>query len=306
VTTTTTPSWLVESEVGLCPCGCIGRRTRTNFVDKTIGGASSLLQRVIFAEDAAANRGLLQRVDARIKIVTLLSLVVTASLVHHIPVLLVMYLATLPLAAASRLSVGFFVRRVWLFIPVFTGIVVLPATFSFITDGHIVVPLGHWFGHRVGLTGQGLRSAGLIVVRVATSISLVVLLTLTTSWANLIAALRSLRVPRVFVLVLGMAYRYLFVLLDSVSDMYVARKARTVGRESAVAGRAFVGATAGALFGKAHALSEEVYAAMTSRGYTGNPRSISDFRIRGIDLRWIAACGLVGTLVLWWDHVLGR
>ncbi len=81
-----------------------------------------------------------------------------------------------------------FVKRVWLFIPIFTGIVVLPATFSFITHGHIVVPLGHWFGHRVGLTSQGLRSAALIVVRVATSISLVVLVALTTSWTSLLAA----------------------------------------------------------------------------------------------------------------------
>ena len=34
-----------------------------------------------------------------------------------------------------------------------------------------------------------------------------------------------------FVLVVGMAYRYLFVLLGSVIDMYQARKSRTVGAE---------------------------------------------------------------------------
>jgi cobalt/nickel transport system permease protein len=295
VTATATPTWLLDREVGLCPCGCVGKRTKVNFVDKTIGGSASLLQRVIFADDTAADGGLLQRVDARIKIVTLVALVVAASLVHHIPVLVVMYLATLPLAGASHLPIGVFVKRVWLFIPIFTGIVVLPATFSFVTHGHIVVPLGHWFGHRVGLTAQGMRSAGLIVVRVATSISLVVLLTLTTSWARLLA------------MVLGMAYRYLFLLLSSVTDMYVARKARTVGSDSdTVAGRAFVGATAGALFGKAHALSDEVYDAMISRGYTGNPRTIDDFEVRRLDLMWTVACLLAGVLVLWWDHVLGR
>jgi cobalt/nickel transport system permease protein len=307
VTATSTPKWLIESEVGLCPCGCIGKRKKANFVDKTIGGSAALLQRVMFAEDAAANGGLLQRVDARVKIVTLVALLVVTSLVRHIPVLIVVYLATLPLAAASRLSVGFFVKRVWLFIPIFTGIIVLPATCSFITHGHIVVPLGHWFGHRVGLTSQGLKSAGLIVTRVASSISLVVLLTLTTSWTKLLAALRSLKVPKMFVLVLGMAYRYLFFLLDSVTEMYTARKARMVGRDTdVVAGRAFVGASAGALFGRAHALSEEVYAAMTSRGYTGNPRTISVFRVRTVDLQWIAGCVLAAALVLSWDHVLGR
>src|SRR5204863_8677994 len=135
------------------------------------------------------------------------------------------------------------------FIPVFTGIVVLPATFSFITRGRIVVPMGTWFGHRVGLTSQGLTSAGLIVTRVAVSISLVVLLTLTTPWNQLLASLRSMRVPRMFLLVLAMAYRYVFHLLNSVTEMYTARKARQVNKSDASSGRKFVAASAGALFG---------------------------------------------------------
>src|SRR5207237_8821336 len=102
-----------------------------------------------------------------------------------------MYACTLVLAKASGLSLRFFIKRVWLFIPIFTGIVVLPATFSFVTHGHIVVPFGTWFGHRVGITSQGLTAASLIVTRVAVSISLVVLLTLPTPWNKLLAALRA-------------------------------------------------------------------------------------------------------------------
>ena len=85
------------------------------------------------------------------------------------------------------------------------------------------------------------------------SISLVVLLTLTTPWVRLLAALRALLVPRIFILIIGMAYRYIFLLLNSVTDMYTARKARTVGNVDGEShdGRRFVAATAGALFGKA-------------------------------------------------------
>lgn len=307
MTATSTPAWLIDNEVGLCPCSCVGKRKKANFADKTIAGSASLLRKTMFAEDTAAGGGLLQRIDPRVKIVSLVGLLIVASLVHHIPVLLVMYLATLALAVRSKLSVGFFVKRVWLFIPIFTGVIVLPAAFSFITHGHIVVPLGHWFGHRVGLTSEGLWSAALIVTRVATSISLVVLLTLTTPWVELLAALRALRVPRMFILVTGMAYRYLFHLLDSVTDMYTARKSRMVGRDTdVVAGRAFVGASAGALFGKAHALSEEVYSAMIARGYNGNPRTINRFRLRVHDLFWVAGCVVAAALVMGWDHAIGR
>jgi cobalt/nickel transport system permease protein len=306
-TATATPDWLLQGEVGLCPCGCIGRRRKGSFVEKTLNGGAGLLRQAMFSEDSAAQAGLLQRLDPRVKVVSLLGLLVTAALVRHIPVLAAMYLGTLGLAAASGLSLRFFVKRVWLFIPVFTGVVVLPATFSFVTPGHIVVPVGSWFGHRVGLTGQGLTTAGLIVIRVATSISLVVLLTLTTPWTKLLAALRSLFVPRMFILVLGMAYRYLFHLLGSVTDMYTARKARMVGAETDVAsGRAFVSAGAGALFGKAHALSEEVYQAMVARGYTGAARGLGRFRFQAVDVAWSVATVLTAVVVLGGDRALGR
>ena len=67
-----------------------------------------------------------------------------------------------------------------------------------------------------------------------------------------------------FVLVIGMAYRYMFLLLGAVTDMYE-RPQGAHGRASTrddAAGRASSAATAGALFGKAHAMSEEVHQAM--------------------------------------------
>ena len=241
------------------------------------------------------------------KLLTLFAMLVGAALVRHIPVLVAMYAATLVLAATSSLPLGFFVKRVWLFVPLFTGVVVAPATLNLITHGQIVVPLGTWFGHPVGLTKQGLDAAGLIVTRVAVSISLVVLLTLTTPWNRLLASLRALFVPRMFVLVLGMTYRYVFHLLSSVTDMYTARKARTVTRDSDVARRPGLRVrTGGALFGKAHALSEEVHQAMVSRGYTGSHRTIHNARMRAIDGLWALVCTLALVAALGGDRVLGR
>ena len=301
-----TPQWLLQGEVGLCPCGCIGKRRKGSFVEKTIRGATGLLQQALFNDDVARQPGLLQRLDPRAKLVSLIVLLVAAALVRHIPVLIAAYGVTLALAVASRLSLAFFVKRVWLFIPIFTGIIVIPAMFSFITPGEVVVPLGSWFGHDVGLTQQGLTSAGLLVMRVATSISLVVLLTLTTPWPRLLAALRGLFVPQLFVLVIGMAYRYIFVLLASVEEMYVSRKARTIRMSrDTKAGQRFVGATAGALFGKAHALSEEVHHAMIARGFTGDAKSLDRFSFRAADAAWLAACAVVVVLTLGGDRVLG-
>jgi cobalt/nickel transport system permease protein len=300
----TAPAWLVEGQVGLCPCGCIGRRKKGSFLDKTLAGASRLLREAMFAEDVAVQRGLLQRIDPRVKVVGAVALLVATALVHHLPVLVGCYLGTLALAAASGLSIGFFVKRVWLFIPIFTGIVVLPATLSFITPGHVVIPLGTWFGHHVGVTRQGLTGAGIIVVRVATSISVVVLLTLTTAWTRLLSALRSLLVPRLFVAVLAMTYRYLFHLLNAVTDMYTARKARTVGADDVAGGRRFVSASAGAIFGKAIALSDEVHMAMISRGYRGEMPRARRRPLAGVDGVALLVALALAVLVVGVDRVV--
>ncbi|MDQ1520219.1 MAG: cobalt/nickel transport system permease protein [Actinomycetota bacterium] len=302
---TRTPEWLVRSEPALCPCGCIGRRRKGSFVEKTLTGASDVMRRVLSSDDTSAQDGLLQRLDARVKLLSTAVLLVVAGLVHHIAVLLVLYGGALALAAASRLSIAMFVKRVWLFVPLFTGVVVLPATFNVVTPGHVVVSFGHWwFGREIGITSQGLHGASLIVVRVAVSISLVLLLTITTSWPRLLGGLRALLVPRMFVAVLGMAHRYVFQLLGTVTDMYTARKARPAGERGTRAGRAFVASTAGALLGKAHALSEEVHQAMVARGYQGDAVALVAPRLTVADLVWVMTCAGAAVLTLGADHVL--
>lgn len=159
-----TPDWLIQGEVAMCPCGCIGKRKKGSFVEKTLSGGADLMRRVMFSEDVAAQPGLLQRLDPRAKIVGLMVLLVSAALLHNIATLVAMYLLTLLVAAASRLPVGFFIKRVWLFIPIFTLIVVLPATLSIITPGKVVLELWTWHGQPEGLTEQGLTSAGLVEI----------------------------------------------------------------------------------------------------------------------------------------------
>ena len=307
-TSSVAPDWLTRGEVGMCPCGCIGKRKKGSFVEKTLTGGAVVVRQAMFGDEIASGAGLLQRIDARVKLVTMLGLLVSAALVRNTTVLAGLYALTLAVAAASHIRLSFFIKRVWLFIPIFTGIVVLPATLNIITNGQIVLPLGSWwFGQPIGITSQGLQAAALIVSRVAVSISIVVLLTLTTPWAKLMAGLRALYVPRMFIQVMGMAYRYIFYLLGSVDDMYTARKSRLVGADKDLkAGRSFVSASAGALFGKAHALSDEVHQAMVSRGYTGDVRSIDRVRVGAVEVAWIGACLIAVVATIGIDRAIGR
>src|SRR6185369_12176979 len=68
------PGWLLRGEIALGPCRCGGRRRRGSVVAKTLTGMSELARAAVFSEDAAAAPGLLQRLDARVKVVCALML----------------------------------------------------------------------------------------------------------------------------------------------------------------------------------------------------------------------------------------
>ena len=97
----------------------------------------------VLATTSRAATGCCSALDARVKVVALLGLLVAAALVHHVAVLRRrLYAGTLVLAAASRLPLAFFVKRVWLFVPIFTGVDRAARDAQLRHAGHIVVPLG--------------------------------------------------------------------------------------------------------------------------------------------------------------------
>jgi energy-coupling factor transporter transmembrane protein EcfT len=95
-----------------------------------------------------------------------------------------------------------------------------------------------------------------------------------------------------------MTYRYLVVFLQSAEEMFIARWSRTVGRATSEQNRRFLGGVMGALFGKSLALTEEVHAAMLSRGWTGEVRTLQPPYLRTADLVWLAAMGIVAALAM--------
>jgi energy-coupling factor transporter transmembrane protein EcfT len=115
-------------------------------------------------------------------------------------------------------------------------------------------------------------------------------------------ALGVLHVPDVFILTLGMTYRYIHLLLHLANDMFLSRKSRILRRMTGAEERRLLAATSGTLLGKSLALSSEVYLAMESRGFRGYPRTVDGFQMRRID--WTA--GLVVTFVAILAVWLGR
>jgi cobalt/nickel transport system permease protein len=124
-----------------------------------------------------------------------------------------------------------------------------------------------------------LLGAVVFVARVGVSVSLAVLLVLSTPWADLLKSLQAVGVPQVFVLLLSMTYRYIFLFLHTANGLFEARKSRTVGRSTGNEHRRWISGSLGSLMSRSFKMSNDVYAAMAARGFTGTIRSYSAYRM---------------------------
>ena len=307
------PSWLLQrgpvAERRPEPAPTGRRRPRAGFLEKTLQHLSHAVEAAFTSDELSARPGLLQRLDPRVKVVSMAAFIVVAVFATHLVTLGCLVGLALALALLSRIGLRRFILRAWVVIPLFTAVVALPAITGAVTPGHALLTL--WRDQQVGLgplrlpetltvTGAGLTVAARLVLRVAAAVSFAALLTLTTRWTELLRALRVVGVPRVFVFILTMAYRYVHLLLRLAQEMMVARRSRAVGPVSNAENRRFVGAAAGALFGKSQAMGEQVYSSMVSRGYRGEVHTLARFRLGRPDAIWIplAATAVAGLVVL--------
>jgi cobalt/nickel transport system permease protein len=309
------PEWLGHNPVPDPVDPANPGRRRRGFIAKTLHGIAEVMRDEVFCESLAGRSGLLQRLDPRVKALTVLLLIGAAGLLHHMLSLVCLNLWLFWLARVSRVPLTTFIKRVWIVVPLFTGIVVIPVVFNVVRPGTPLLVLFQ-FAHprhlgfltipaQVTITREGTAAAALLVLRVGASVSLAVLLTLTTRWQALLKALGVLRIPVLFLTVLEMTYRYIFVLLQISSDLFMARRSRLVGRISGREERRFVTSAMGQLWAKTHATSEEVHDAMRSRGYTGQPRTLTTVRMKASDWLWSVLVLLVAVVLVGGDRVLG-
>ena len=269
-----------------------GKHTRHSVLEHTLHGITETLERTLFAEEISARPGLFQSLDARVKVISVLALLISVSLSHRLEVIGAIYLAALALAWLSAIPGAFLIKRVWLALPFFTGLIVLPALFT--TPGPALwqLPLG------LVITRTGMTTVLFLLLRVSTSLSLTLLLILTTPWNAVLSALGVLRVPDVFILILGMTYRYIYLLLHAANDMFLSRKSRAVGRLSTSENQRMLAAISATLLGRSLNMSSEVYLAMQSRGFRGQVVTLKPFRMQTKDWLWLAAFLAIAALAV--------
>jgi cobalt/nickel transport system permease protein len=185
------------------------------------------------------------------------------------------FFAAAILMGVSQIPLTYIVGRTFLILP-------------FIVLAGLAAP---WKGGYLGL--------GILFIRAVLCLFLLVLLTNTTRFVELLRGLRRLGCPQILVMNLGFLYRYLFVLTEEAMRMKQARDCRRVGRARFREELKILSSMIGTLLIRSFERAERMHSAMLSRAYTGDFPVVSPRKFSLRDAAFLAGVALFVTLSFW-------
>lgn len=240
------------------------------------------------------------RLDPRVKVASVIMFVLAVNLIPEGDwlVFLLFWLGIWIVVRIAGVSFTDLLKRSMVALPFALAAIVIPFT----VPGRplFVLPIVDW-----AVTEPGLVRFATILLRFGMAVQMAFLLTRVTAFPDIIWALRGLRLPPSLVTMIGLMYRYFFVIGDEALRMRRARAARSAGgparrRPSALWQTRVVGLMVGSLFLRALGRSERIHAAMLSRGYDGSPRLLSSFLMGFSDWLVLSLFGMLVLVLLIW------
>lgn len=184
----------------------------------------------------------------------------------------------------AELPVMPILKRVLLVEPLIIGIGILNPIFD-----HNAVILGGIAVSRGWITFLS------IVIKCGLTVTAGIILIATTGMDKLAAALRMLKIPKIFVLQLLLTYRYISVLIEEVSRMMRAYSLRAPGQKGIH--RNNWGSFAGQLILRTFDRAQRVYESISLRGFTGEYNTGDNTKIGFKDVAFLAGWSLFFIIV---------
>ena len=285
-------------------------RAKLSFIDMTILNSAKTVKSIYQQADCAENDKLINKINPHVKLISLIYLALVISVVSKTSSQLLISAFIFALYLIARLKVFEVYRKIFFLAFFFGFLVVLPASLNVITPGKIILnlftfnkPSQFWIYNipeNIGFTENGIQVVLLVFLRVLNSVSLALLIVFTTPFPSFIKSFKIIGVPDTFLMIISLAYKYIFILSRTIEETYFALKSRLSGNiktnkiRKLISGRIFF------IFRRSMIIYENTYYAMVSRGYGGEVRlysqkhfAIKDFIVLGI----IVALGIVIILI---------
>jgi len=302
------PSFLLEKPSPQ-PSGQSEEVLKIPFIEKGIHHLADVIKTGYLQWETASKDDFLQKIDARVKVLFLLFYVVIVSLKRDIAVQAIIGAFVFVLALTSRLNIIALYKRVLFWGFIFGFLIAFPSAFNVITPGEVILPLLQLSKHHslwvyqipkeIGVTKQGVDGVLMLTSRVMNSLALSLLVSYTTPFTEIIRALRLLKVPDSFLIIITLSYKYIFVFAKTVEDMHLAKKSRLAGHVSNAEARRWIAGRFAFLFKKTQLRCEEIFKAMVGRGFSDNIRLHGFRKLNLRDWSTGIVLYLIGAVLLW-------
>lgn len=244
--------------------------------------------------------GWIRRLDSRWKIATIAILVAGVLSVSQATLGLGILVAVVVIAISGGVAPGALFRRI---APV-AGMILV-----FFSPTLLTTPANNDVHSIFGLTVSRPAFETLTSLVIKTSATVAILATLleTTTLAELGQGLAGLGVPRIFVQLILMTERYVFVLTEEFSRLRRALRVRGFRNRMDRRSFAIIGDVTGMIFLRGHERSQRVHHAMAARGFDGVFRSLTSATTSAIDVAVLFATLIaVAAIVVidrgWWPR----
>jgi cobalt/nickel transport system permease protein len=161
------------------------------------------------------------------------------------------------------------------------------------------------FNIKLGCTYESISIATRLFFKSLASVSCLYFLTLTTPIFEVLSVLRKLKVPKLFVELMGLIYRFIFVLLDTVNMIYISQNSR-LGYSTFRISLNSLGGLISSLFLSSYKRSQDIYTAMESRCYDDEINLLENNYSRSYkNIFLIIVVELVLILIKFSENILG-
>jgi cobalt/nickel transport system permease protein len=301
------PSYLLQN-AAVHPGSAKVKRAKLSFLDKTIMNSASAVKSIYLQAENATKEKYIQKINPHIKIIALIYIAVVISVVSD-PVRQIFITAFIFLLyILARVNIFMVYRKIFIIAFIFGFIVVLPASLNIITPGKIILnlitfaePSHLWIYNiplNIGFTENGFQVVLLVFLRVLNSVSFALLIVFTTPFPSFIKSFKIIGVPDTFLMIISLAYKYIFILSRTIEETYFALKSRLSGNiknsnlRKLISGRIFF------IFRRSMIIYEYTYFAMVSRGYTGKVKLHSKHPFTFIDIVTLVIVVVLGIVVI--------
>lgn len=264
------PEWLLKND------NYIPQNRQDSYIDKSILSILGLLAK--FNMQAEKKRDVKFNINANVKMLFTLLLIVLVSISKSSAfVIMVDVLILFVVSLMSAEDIKHIIKLI-VAVSIFTFIILLPSI----------------------LMGNKSNSYLMLLKVLASTVSINII-SATTKWNDIIAALKKFFIPDMFIFVLDITMKYILILGEFSLNMLYALKLRSIGKNRAH-GSSLSGIV-GTLFLKSKEMSEEMYEAMECRCFNGEYKANVKFKIGVFEIIGFTAMVILLAAYIYFDRL---